>query len=133
MDNEFEQVMSKRTDAELLQIMNSSPGDYQPLAFEAANNEFKKRCLSAGQIRSAKDEIKQQQDLAYAQNNEPLSTQGKILAFIIPRIFSTLLWRTYTADGHERKYKERLRWQLYGLCFYAAIILILIAITHFSK
>jgi hypothetical protein len=46
MNNEFEEVMSKRTDAELLAVLNSSPGDYQPLALDAAKTELKKRNLS---------------------------------------------------------------------------------------
>ncbi len=126
MNNEFEDVMSKRTDSELLQVINSSPGDYQPLALEAAKIEFKKRNLSNEQIKLAKDEIKQKQDLEYAKNNEPLSTIDKIFAFIFPlRIISTILWKGYLADGQERKYKERIRWQLYGLGFYTLYFLFL--------
>jgi len=132
MKNEFEEVMSQSSDAELLEVINSSPGDYVPLALEAANIELKKRHLSNEQIALAKDEIKQKQDLAEAKNNEPLSTSDRVFAFIFPRIFSTLLWRTYTTDGNER-YKERVRWQLYGLCFYVVIFLILGTIAYFSK
>jgi len=133
MDNEFSEVMSTRTDAQLLEVINSSPGDYLPLALEAAKIELKNRHLTNEQLALAKDEIKQKQDFEEAQNNEPLSTTGKVLAFIFPRIFSTLLWRTYTADGNKRKYKETVRWQLYGLCFYIVIFLILGAIAYFSK
>ena len=131
MDNEFAGVMSKRTDTELLEIINGPPDDYQPLALEAAKIEFKKRNLSNEQIALAKDEIKQKQDLEYLQSNEPLSTSGKVFAFVFPRLLSTLLWKTYTADGNERKYKETVRWQLYGLCFYIVIFLIIFIIAQF--
>ena len=131
MDNEFAGVMSKRTDTELLEIINGPPDDYQPLALEAAKIEFKKRNLSNEQIALAKDEIKQKQDLEYLQSNEPLSTSGKVFAFVFPRLPSTLLWKTYTADGNERKYKETVRWQLYGLCFYIVIFLIIFIIAQF--
>ena len=131
MDNEFSDVMSKRTDAELLEVINSSSGDYVPLAFEAANIELKKRHLSNEQIALAKDEIKQKQDLEEARNNEPLSTVDKVLAIIFPRIFSPLLWRNYNTDGPER-YKERMRWKLYGLCFYIVIFLIMLTINFFE-
>ena len=133
MTNEFEEVMSKRTDAQLLQIINSSPDDYQPSALEAANSEFKKRNLSKEQLSLAKDEIKQKQEFDEAKSNEPLSTSGRIFAFIFPRIFSLLLWKTYYSDGQERKYKERLRWTMYGLCFYVAFFLIYFAVFYFSQ
>ena len=133
MNNEFEEVMSQRTDAELLEMLNSSPGDYQPLALEVAKTEFKKRNLSKEQMLSAENVIRRKQELEYAQSNEPLSIIGKIFAFIFPRVFSTLLWRTYQADGRERKYKERLRWQLYGICFYIALFLIFFATYYFSN
>jgi hypothetical protein len=120
MNNEFETVMSKRTDAELLEVLNSPQGDYQPLALEAAKIELKKRNLSEEEIQSAENLIKHKQEIEYAQLNEPLSNIGKIYSFFYPRVFSTLLWRTYQTD---RKYKERLRWHLYGICFYLAVFL----------
>jgi hypothetical protein len=130
MNNEFEEVMSKRTDAELLTVLNSSPGDYQPLALEAAKTELKKRNLSNEQIQSAESVIKEEQDLKEAKLNEPLNTTGKVLAFIRPNVISTLLWRTYQTD---RKYKEKLRWNFYGICFYAAIFLYFLIRYYFLK
>ena len=61
MNSEFEEVMSKRTDAELLEVLNSSPGDYQHLALDAAKVEFQKRNLSKEQIQSAENVIKHKQ------------------------------------------------------------------------
>ena len=43
MKNNFEDAMSKRTNEELIKIINSSSGDYQPEAVEAAEQEIKKR------------------------------------------------------------------------------------------
>ena len=118
MDNEFADVMSKGTDAELLEVLNSHFGDYQPSALEAAKTEFKKRNLSKEQMLSAEVVIKHKQELQYKLSNEPLSIAGNTYAFIFPRFFSTLLWRSYLAKGQEQKYKERMRSQLYGICFY---------------
>jgi len=131
MKNEFEEVMSQNSDAELLEVLNSNPGDYQPLALEAAKIEFKKRNLSGEQLLAAEGVNKQKQEIKTYLSNEPLSTSGKIFAFIFPRIFSLLLWKTYEADGQERKYKERLRWQLYGTCFYIALFLIYFIVYYF--
>lgn len=130
MNNEFEEAMSKRTDAQLLTVLNSSPGDYQPLALEAAKTELKKRNLSNEQIISAESVIKNKQDLEEAKLNEPLSTTSKVLAVIFPNVISTLLWRTYQTN---RKYKENLRWNLYGICFYVAIFLYFLVSYYFSK
>lgn len=130
MNNEFETVMSKRTDTELLEVLNSPEGDYQPLALEAAKTEFKNRNLSKEQIKSAEALIKQKQEIEYLKLNEPLSNTGKVFAFLFPqRIFSTLLWRTYQTD---KKYKEKLRWHLYGICFYIAIIFFFFCADYFS-
>ena len=40
MGNEFDAVMLKRTDADLINILNSPEGDYQPAALESAKREF---------------------------------------------------------------------------------------------
>ncbi len=40
MENEFDAVMAQRTDAELIIILNSGPGDYQPAAIDAAKRVF---------------------------------------------------------------------------------------------
>jgi hypothetical protein len=45
MKSQFEEAMSKRTTVELEKIINSSPGDYQEEAIEAAKNELQKRSL----------------------------------------------------------------------------------------
>jgi len=132
MDGEFTDVMSTRTDAELLEVINSSPGDYQPAALEAAKIEFKKRHLSNEQIALAKDEIKQRQDLEDVQNNEPLSTSGKILAFIFPGSFLSILWGNTYKTG-VRKDNEYSRWNLYGWCFYIGIIVISLLVISLLK
>lgn len=44
--NKFLEAMSKRTDEQLQEILDSPPGDYQPEAIEAAKQEIKKRKLT---------------------------------------------------------------------------------------
>jgi hypothetical protein len=133
MNNEFEEVMSKRTDAELLGIINSLPGDYQPAALLAANSEFKHRNLSNEQISLAKDKIKQKQDVDDAKSNEPLSVIVKILTLLFPGLLMVMFSGTFKADGYHRKSKDVLRWTLYGVCFYASFLIIMSLIVYFSK
>ena len=50
MDKNFEKTMTKRTDAELIKIVNEQRNDYQPEAIEAAELEIKNRNLTFEQI-----------------------------------------------------------------------------------
>ena len=54
MSNNFDDVMAKETDAQLLKILTEQRNDYQPAAVEAAEREFAKRNLSQEKIESAK-------------------------------------------------------------------------------
>ncbi|HVS90796.1 MAG TPA: hypothetical protein VHE59_02105 [Mucilaginibacter sp.] len=131
MKNEFEDVMSKRTDAELLQIINSGPGDYQPLALEAANVEFQKRNLSDEQMSVVNNEIEQKIELNIARSNEPLGVVPKIFASLFPGLVMVMFAGTYKADGYDRKAKEMVRWTIYGVLFYIAFVFLMLIITLF--
>src|SRR5579872_4059847 len=131
MKNEFEDIMSKRTDAELLQIINSAPGDYQPLALEAANVEFQKRNLSNEQISLAKEEIEQKIEINIARSNEPLGVAPKIFASLFPGLLMIMFAGTYKADGYDRKAKEMVRWTIYGVFFYIAFAFLVFIIANF--
>lgn len=56
MKSQFEEAMSKRTTVELEKIINSSQGDYQEEAIEAANKELQKRSLFIEGISKYPDE-----------------------------------------------------------------------------
>lgn len=121
MSNEFDEVMRKRTNADLIRILNSAPGDYQPPALEAAKREFESRNLSDGQVTTAKDEIEQKLQLDESKANEPLGIGWKIFAALFPGIIQVMFAGTFKADGYYRKAKEMVRWTLYGVCFYLLI------------
>ena len=55
MENEFKEVMSKRTDEELIKIVTTERDDYNPIAVEAAEIEVKKRNIDTSKF----EEIKQ--------------------------------------------------------------------------
>jgi hypothetical protein len=129
MNNEFEEVMRKRTDADLIRILNSAPGDYQPAAFEAATNEFARRNLSEVEIITAKQEIKQNQQLDESKASEPLGIGWKIFAAICPGIIQVMFAGTFKADGYDRKAKEMFRWTLYGVGFYVGFFVLMILLT----
>lgn len=62
MTNEFSIIMSQRTDAELLKIVNEQRNDFQSEAVAAAEAELQKRNLSSTQVQEAvhENEIKKQ-------------------------------------------------------------------------
>ncbi|WP_111685609.1 RDD family protein [Winogradskyella tangerina] len=65
MENEFKEVMSRRTDEELVKILTVERGKYQPLAIEAAEFEIEKRNIDTSsfkQIREKATAEKEQQE-----------------------------------------------------------------------
>jgi uncharacterized RDD family membrane protein YckC len=55
MENEFKEVMSNRTDEELIKIVTTQRDDYNPIAVEAAEIEVEKRNIDTSKF----EEIKQ--------------------------------------------------------------------------
>ena len=131
MENEFDGVMRKRTDADLIKILNSPQGDYQPDALEAAQREFERRSLSEAQITTANQEIVQEQEFDEIKANTPLDTSAKILAFIFPGIILLIFSGTYKADGYYRKAKELVRWTLYGFGAYFGFVFLMAVLAEF--
>jgi hypothetical protein len=125
MENEFDDVMRKRTDADLIKIVNGPVEDYQPAALEAAKREFEKRNLSETEIVAVKQEILQEQAKDEAKANTPLGAGFKILAFIFPGIPLLLMSGLFKADGYDRKAREMVRWTLYGFAGYVCLIVLL--------
>ncbi|WP_426671119.1 hypothetical protein ACPPVU_07775 [Mucilaginibacter sp. McL0603] len=129
MNNEFDEVMRKRSDADLIRILNSAPGDYQPAAFEAATNEFARRNLSEAEVITAKEDIEQNLQLDKRKANEPLGIEWKIFAAICPGIIQVMFAGTFKADGYDRKAKEMFKWTLYGVGFYIGFFILMVLLT----
>ena len=126
MTNNFDEVMSKRTDAELLKILNSPEGDYQPIALDAAKREFAKRNLSDDQVSTAKQEIEEDKKIKDEKANVPLGTGWKILTAFFPGFLQLVFSGTFKADGYDRKAKELVQWTFYGFGFYGGIVFLII-------
>lgn len=125
MTNNFEDVMSKRTDADLLKIVTGPADDYQPAALEAAKKEFAKRNLSADQLETAKQKIEQDQKVKEDIANQPLGTGWKVLTFIFPGLIQIIFSGTFKADGYDRKARELVKWTLYGFGFYVGLAVLI--------
>ena len=82
MENSFTEVMEKRSDSELLEIVTKLKEDYQPEAVEAAKIEIKKRNLSSEQIEQANEENQKKEIKVDNQAKESLGIGQKIMFFI---------------------------------------------------
>ena len=89
MANNFEDIMSKKTDADLFKIIAGPAGDYQSAALEAAQKEFAKRNLTEDQFADTKQGIEQEKKIKDDKANEPLGIGWKILTFVFPGTFRT--------------------------------------------
>ncbi|MGQ7947144.1 RDD family protein [Flavobacterium sp. WC2509] len=57
MNTDFKEVMSKRTDDELIKIVTIDKGKYQPLAIEVAEEEIKKRNIDTSKFEQVKVDL----------------------------------------------------------------------------
>lgn len=122
--NDFDAVMAKETDAELVKIINVLRNDYQPAAVEAAEREFARRNLSAEQIKAAWVELQEMEEVRVQKETEPLSGNWKAALFLFPGL-SNIFALAFFADGYHTKGKDFFKWAFYGMCFYAGLILLI--------
>ena len=125
MENKFEVIMSQRSDADLLKILNEQRNDYQPEAVIAAEIEFKKRNLNEQQIQTATIELETDKKIVSDKANEKLGGGWKTMAFIFPGLLLIIFSGTFKADGYDRKAKELVKWTLFGFGFYFGLALLI--------
>jgi hypothetical protein len=126
MSNEFDDVMAQRTDEELIAILKSPKGDYQPAALQAAQRVFKERKLPEEKVAVINKHIAKEKAIADIKANEPLETYYKVIAFLFPGVANFLVSGIAFSEGYGRKAKEWSRATLYGYLFYGGLILLLI-------
>lgn len=125
MANNFEDIMLKKTDADLFKIVSGPAGDYQAAALEAAQKEFAKRNLSEDQFVDTKQEIEQEKKIKDDKANEPLGLGWKILTFTFPGLIQIMLSGGFRLGGYHRKVDELVRWTIYGFGFYFGLSLLI--------
>ncbi|PKL85318.1 MAG: hypothetical protein CVV22_08620 [Ignavibacteriae bacterium HGW-Ignavibacteriae-1] len=127
MENQFTDVMSERSDAELLIIVNEHRKDYQAAAVEAAEKELRNRNLNSEQLQKATTENEIKHILEIEKANIPLGDIWRVMAFLSPGILFFLYARIFKAQGYHRKARDLKNWTLYGFGMYLGFsILILV-------
>jgi hypothetical protein len=126
MQFDFRIEMAKRTDKELIQVLTVDKDNYLPEALSAANEEFEKRNLLEEKISSITKDVTQKKEIENRKATEPLDIAIKVTTFFLPLILTLILSAFYKAGGYDRKARDLAVWTLYGFCFYAIIILIVL-------
>jgi len=91
MNTDFEDIMSNRTDEELIKIVTVDKDDYQPLAVVAAEEEIKKRNLDTARIEETENELTVQIEVQSQLDNKMVSSSTRFLHFIIDRIICLII------------------------------------------
>ncbi len=129
MANDFTEVMVKKSDSELLEIVTKLKDDYQPEAIIAAENEIEKRNLSTDQIEQAEIELEEREQENLEKENEPLGIVQKILFLIF--FWGVIPWAmagTFRNNGYTKKYKDAWLFMKIGMGIFVGIPLLLVLI-----
>lgn len=86
MKQDFTEVMSKRTDEELIEIVKVKRDDYQPEAVEAAENELQKRQVDPDQIEQVKQELTEKETKKKEFDSSKVTSWTRLIHFIVDLI-----------------------------------------------
>ena len=106
MENEFEKVMSERTDEELIKIVTVEREGYNPIAIEAADAEVERRNIDTSEFEKIKEkatiEKKQKQKVDSNVVNSGIRFLNFIIDFIIWLIIAAIFTFPLSAnDGNQ--------------------------------
>jgi len=122
MENNFSKIMKSRSDFELIEIVTKLRNDYKPDAILAAEQEIEIRKLSINDVENAKIQIKINEENIIKKAEEPLELHWKALTFLLPGIINIFIAGALKADGYDKKFKEVWKFTLFGLIFYAILV-----------
>jgi hypothetical protein len=86
MNTDFKDVMSKRTDEDLIKIVTVDRDGYQPLAVEAAEEEIKKRNIDLTTIEQVKVELTAKIEEQKEFDSKKVSSMIRFIHFIVDTI-----------------------------------------------
>ena len=91
MENEFKQVMSERTDEELIKIVTIERDGYNPTAIEAAESEIKKRNIDTSKFTEIKEKATAEKEQKKELNSNIVGSGIRFVNFIIDFIIWLIL------------------------------------------
>ncbi len=93
MNTNFKEVMSKRTDEDLIKIVTVDRNRYQPLALECAEEEIKKRNIDTSKIEQAKVDLEVKIEERNEFNSKKVNSLNRFINFLV----DTIVWFTIVA------------------------------------
>ena len=88
MNSDFKDVMSKRTDEELIKIVTVDRNKYQPLAIESAEEEIKNRNIDNAKIEKVNAELTTKIEEKKIFDSKKISSLSRFIHFIV----DTIVW-----------------------------------------
>lgn len=86
MTTDFKDVMSQRTDEELIKIVTIQRDDYQPIAVETAEEEIKKRGIDTTKVEEIKTDLEEKIEEEKEFDSKKVKSTIRLLNFIIDSI-----------------------------------------------
>ncbi len=86
MTKDFKNVMSQRTNEELIKIVTIQRSDYQPLAIEAAEEEIIKRGIDTTKVEEIKTDLLEKIEEEKEFDSKKVNSATRLLNFIIDSI-----------------------------------------------
>ncbi len=83
MENEFKEVMSQRTDEELIKIVTDERDGYNSMAIEAAESEIEKRNIDTTKFTEIKEKVVAEKEKKEKINSNVVSTGIRFVNFLI--------------------------------------------------
>jgi len=90
MENEFTQVMSERTDEELIKIVTAERDKYNPMAIEAAEYEVEKRDINTSKFEEVKEKTTKERIALEKVDSNVVGSGTRFLNFIIDFIAGSM-------------------------------------------
>ena len=91
MENEFKQVMSERTDEELIKIVTAERDSYNPIAIEAAESEIEKRNIDTSKFEDIREKATIEKEQKNKVDTNVVGSGIRFLNFIIDFIAGMIL------------------------------------------
>ena len=121
--NKFSTVMAEKDDIELIRITTSEKKDYQPEAVEAAENELKKRKISALMYEDFTNKVEKRIENEKLQMTLPKWI--KVVVFLFHAILFFIIGFGLIMFGYQKRGKELCKWTFFGCILYFTIIIII--------
>jgi len=152
MTKDFSQIMTERTDKQLVDIVNSKRDEYQPEALIAAEKELANRQIDPTTFYSDEEKAAISQTTTIFKEDIPLEKIQILFTVLLPAIFITawtllfqaledlkflsrlgfpaivlvyyLIHKWLKDNGYQKKAKEFMQWTTYTVFIYTGLILI---------